>query len=124
MKGNDQIPDFTWFTSRHPFLNRVIKDLSVAFQPAIDRIRAKSGLGTMSSPQEISLSSEKTFSNEFRVVRRDTGEEASVSSSGAPIGSLVPVGAGDVPSDEEGVEPLEAEAQEEEEEEEMEESES
>ena len=52
------------------------------------------------------------------MVRRDTGEEASVSSSRAPISTLVPVGTEDVSSGDEGVEPVEDGTQEEEEEEE------
>lgn len=80
-EGRDLIPNLSGFTSRFGLLELVIRELSAEFQPTIDRIRAEIGLGTMSNPQEVSSGSEGTHTNEFRVVRRDTDEEASVGSS-------------------------------------------
>ena len=102
------MPDNSEFTNRFGLLELVISELSTEFQPTIERIRAEIGLSTMSNPQENSSGFERTNTNEFRVVRRDTQEEASVDSSGAPLGDLVLVGPGDAPSNEEGDQPLEA----------------
>lgn len=78
----DQILDLSGFTSKFGLLELVIRKLSVEFQPTIDRIMAEIGLGIMSNPQEVILGTKRTHSDEFMVVRRDTGEEASVGSSG------------------------------------------
>lgn len=69
-EGRDKISNLSRFVDRSKLIESVFEDLASLFKPVFDRIRKDKLLGTMENPKHISSNSEKTDSNEFRVVRR------------------------------------------------------